>query len=286
MCQRWILTGSQRVRCEVLRRLCRLRCSGARSGILKAATTKGGAPQLSRGGVSPALCVDSNEGAGPAVFEAGLVMWTRERWRSSSFDGQSRERWKTDLSQAKSDAVADSDVNSFDRLLGWNEAANSCTSDDHQAAKPLLKLPTSECVLFDADRVSEPLVLRAWQAGDRLSPRGMKGKSKKLQDFFTDRKMARQERGKIPLFVAPEGLLWVVGMRQDERFRRPWRDNTVRCLVATVKSKSVGEGVKEHGADFRSADRDAGRNACADSVSSASRSRPTMPGRISSWSAC
>ena len=109
-----------------------------------------------------------------------------------------------------------------------------------QAAKPFLKLPTSECVLFDADRVSEPLVLRRWQAGDRMYPRGMKGKSKKLQDFFTDMKMNRLERSKIPLLVAPEGLLWVVGRREDERFLAG--DSTVRCLVATVKSKSVGEG--------------------------------------------
>lgn len=109
-----------------------------------------------------------------------------------------------------------------------------------QAAKPFLKLPTSECVLFDADRVSEPLVLRRWQAGDRMYPRGMKGKSKKLQDFFTDMKMNRLERSKIPLLVAPEGLLWVVGRREDERFLAG--DSTVRCLVATVKSKPVGEG--------------------------------------------
>ena len=54
---------------------------------------------------------------------------------------------------------------------------------------------------------------QSWQAGDRFYPRGMKGKSKKLQDFFTDRKITRQERSKIPLLVAPEGLLWVVGRR-------------------------------------------------------------------------
>src|SRR5262245_3946717 len=87
-------------------------------------------------------------------------------------------------------------------------------------------------VSFDADRFSEPLLLRAWEVGDRFSPYGMKGKSKKLQDFFIDRKVARYERSMIPLLVAPEGILWVVGMRQDERF--VVRRGTTRCMVASV----------------------------------------------------
>jgi tRNA(Ile)-lysidine synthase len=62
----------------------------------------------------------------------------------------------------------------------------------------------------------------------------MKGKIKKLQDFFTDRKVPRHERGKVPLLVAPEGILWVVGMRQDERF--VVRGGTTRCLVVSVKN--------------------------------------------------
>jgi tRNA(Ile)-lysidine synthase len=94
--------------------------------------------------------------------------------------------------------------------------------------------PSSGLALFDADRFTEPLVVRAWQAGDRFFPSGMKGKSKKLQDFFTDRKMARHARGKVPLLVAPEGVLWVVGMRQDERF--VVCGGTTRCLVVSVRN--------------------------------------------------
>ena len=103
-----------------------------------------------------------------------------------------------------------------------------------RAVDVLGRSPSRGLALFDADRFSEPLVVRAWQAGDRFFPHGMKGKSKKLQNFFTDRKVARDERGKIPLLVAPEGILWVVGMRQDERF--VVRDGTTRYLVVSVNS--------------------------------------------------
>jgi tRNA(Ile)-lysidine synthase len=111
-----------------------------------------------------------------------------------------------------------------------------------QAAEQLVKHPTHDCAVFDADRVSGPLLIRGWRAGDRFYPVGMGGKSKKLQDFFMDMKIRRQERGRIPLLVAPEGILWVVGRRQDERFRV--REESTRCLVAAVKSQSVRGGAE------------------------------------------
>ena len=108
-----------------------------------------------------------------------------------------------------------------------------------RAAEALSRSPSSEVAVFDADRFSEPLVVRAWQAGDRFFPYGMGGKSKKLQDFFTDRKIARQVRGTLPLLAAPEGILWVVGMRQDERF--VVRSGTTRCMVVSVCNWASGK---------------------------------------------
>ncbi len=88
-------------------------------------------------------------------------------------------------------------------------------------------------ILVDADQVSRPLMVRNWLPGDRFHPSGMGGQSKKLQDFFTDLKMPIAVRSRIPLVVAPEGILWVVGYRQDER----WAPTaaTKRCLVFTCK---------------------------------------------------
>lgn len=95
--------------------------------------------------------------------------------------------------------------------------------------------PSAHRAVFDADRCSEPLVVRSWRAGDRFVPQGMKGNSKKLQDFFTDRKVPRQRREALPLLVDPEGILWVVGMRQDERFAV--RGETANCLVVSVNHR-------------------------------------------------
>jgi len=111
-----------------------------------------------------------------------------------------------------------------------------------QEAEPLLKHRTRERAVFDMARLSAPLVLRPWQAGDRIHPRGMGGKSKKLQDFFTDSKLSREARMRVPLLASPEGILWVVGQREDERFVA--RKSTSRCLVATVQSQAKSEGAE------------------------------------------
>jgi tRNA(Ile)-lysidine synthase len=97
----------------------------------------------------------------------------------------------------------------------------------------------SNGILVSADRLSQPLEVRTWRRGDRFYPKGMKGHSKKLQDFFTDLKVPAAQRAKIPLVVAPEGIVWVVGYRQDARWI-PASAGEQR-LVLTVHG-SVGGG--------------------------------------------
>lgn len=86
---------------------------------------------------------------------------------------------------------------------------------------------------FDADRFTPDLRLRSWRPGDAFQPVGMKGHRKKLQDYFSDLKVPRAERHRVPLLVAPEGILWIVGYRQDRRFCAT--PGTKRVLIADVR---------------------------------------------------
>jgi tRNA(Ile)-lysidine synthase len=43
--------------------------------------------------------------------------------------------------------------------------------------------------------------------------------SQKLQDFFTDCKVPRDERAKVPLLCDSEKICWVAGMRIDDRVK-------------------------------------------------------------------
>lgn len=90
---------------------------------------------------------------------------------------------------------------------------------------------------FDADTFQSPLVLRTWQEGDCFCPLGMSGKKKKLQDFFSDIKLARSQRSMVPLLVAPEGIVWIGGYRMDHRFRVT--ETTQRVLVASLSQEPM-----------------------------------------------
>ncbi|HET8580020.1 MAG TPA: tRNA lysidine(34) synthetase TilS [Nitrospiraceae bacterium] len=86
--------------------------------------------------------------------------------------------------------------------------------------------------IFDANRFTMKLLVRSWRPGDIFQPLGMGGRRKKLQDYFTDIKLPREERCRVPLLVAPEGILWVVGHRPDHRFYAT--ASTKRTLVAQL----------------------------------------------------
>lgn len=89
-----------------------------------------------------------------------------------------------------------------------------------------------QCTVVDADRVTPRFYLRAWKPGDWFCPVGMGGHRKKLQDFWSDAKVPRAARAATPVLVAPEGIVWVVGYRADQRFVPS--ATTTRVLVAAT----------------------------------------------------
>jgi tRNA(Ile)-lysidine synthase len=93
----------------------------------------------------------------------------------------------------------------------------------------------AECktsALFDAERLVFPLMVRSRKSGDFFYPLGF-GKKKKLQDFFVDEKVPRDERDSIPLIVSGEDIIWVVGYRENDRFKVT--DETKKVLRLEAK---------------------------------------------------
>jgi tRNA(Ile)-lysidine synthase len=69
------------------------------------------------------------------------------------------------------------------------------------------------------DPPQRQLAVRNRRPGDKFRPMGLGG-GKKLQDFFVDRKVARERRDDIPLVVdESDRIVWVAGHGIDERFR-------------------------------------------------------------------
>jgi len=100
----------------------------------------------------------------------------------------------------------------------------------------------SACVAsFDFDRISNPLTLRGWRSGDSFVPTGMRGKHKKLQDLFVDAKIPKAQRASIPLLTCPEGILWVIGLRIDGRFRATDKSKEILIVEAQAPDPPCAE---------------------------------------------
>ena len=103
------------------------------------------------------------------------------------------------------------------------EPGNYRLSDDR-----LLKVDSSDnvsiskladCATLDKAKVLFPLTVRPVQSGDVFSPFGMEGR-KLVSDFLTDRKLSiLEKRRQLVVTDATGAILWLVGLRTDNRFR-------------------------------------------------------------------
>ena len=87
---------------------------------------------------------------------------------------------------------------------------------------------TIESIFVDEMKLEFPLVLRRWKEADSFQPFGMKGKSKKVSKFFKDEKLSLIEKEKTWLLCSNNQIVWIVGMRQDERFKN---DETTKKML-------------------------------------------------------
>ena len=88
---------------------------------------------------------------------------------------------------------------------------------------------TADCVTLDAGQIRFPLTIRRVENGDWMIPYGMKGR-RLLSDMMTDRKMTLfEKRSQLVVVDAQNVVLWLVGIRADNRFRV--KENTTRVLT-------------------------------------------------------
>jgi len=91
--------------------------------------------------------------------------------------------------------------------------------------------PDANTAYLDYDKTGGNLTIRNRRPGDRFKPLGGTG-LKKLKDFFIDEKLPRLKRNRIPIVEADGRIVWVGGMRIDDRFKVT--DETKTVLVLTV----------------------------------------------------
>jgi tRNA(Ile)-lysidine synthase len=79
---------------------------------------------------------------------------------------------------------------------------------------------------MDADRLPGELSVRSWLPGDKIRPLGMSG-SKKVQDVFVDRRVAREMRHRVPVVESWGRIVWIAGVALSDEV-------TVRAATTRV----------------------------------------------------
>ena len=110
---------------------------------------------------------------------------------------------------------------------GWRLQTNAVQAaewpKDHVAANG-----SRWTVFVDGDRLGPNVMVRARRLGDRFAPLGMGGHHMKLSDFMVNEKVPPAVRDQWPLVVSGDDVVWVAGMRLDDRFRV--RSDTMRVV--------------------------------------------------------
>lgn len=101
------------------------------------------------------------------------------------------------------------------------------------------------CIL-DAATLAFPLIVRARRPGDRYHPLGAPG-GKKLKEILRAKGVSADDRGRRPVFISGNEIVWVQGLPASEKHKVTARTKRIFRISAVPVLKNVGENDEHDG---------------------------------------
>jgi len=106
-------------------------------------------------------------------------------------------------------------------------------SAKYQIISDKFKMSADPAIAFiDGEKISFPLIIRQWRAGDFFYPLGM-NRRKKLSDYFIDKKYSAHSKESAMILESEGKIIWIIGDRLDNRFRIS--NSTKKALIIKVQ---------------------------------------------------
>lgn len=117
------------------------------------------------------------------------------------------------------------------------EEKGICFSFSLMKYKKNLIIPQNGCTKwFDYDKINNTVTLRTKKEGDYLQI-DQKGNTKKLKNFFIDKKIPREERENLLLLADGNHIMWVIGERISEAYKID--ESTKNILIVKLHGGNV-----------------------------------------------
>ena len=126
-----------------------------------------------------------------------------------------RERESIVISVREIEKVIEEKIIGFDEVIEIGNVTIGC----EPVEKEMIEYEKSKNVEYiSADNFANSFTIRKWRNGDTFKPLGMDG-TKKISDFLTEQKVKSGERKDQFVLVNKSNIVWVVGLRIDDRFK-------------------------------------------------------------------
>ena len=103
--------------------------------------------------------------------------------------------------------------------ITWSTKEKEHVEISHHTHFQLADVPSCKYHSLPIPHSGGPYTIRSWQEGDTFHPDGMRGRRKKLSDFFTDAHVDRFARDLTAIVCdANNNIIWIPGLRYDDKY--------------------------------------------------------------------